>query len=158
MNPHDLVQTARRLAESGAPQPTQADLRRAVSTAYYALFHCLAGTAADLLTGASRGKEWHQVYRALEHGKARDACRQQAAMRTFPKEIRRFAEAFVELQKARQQADYALEHELSKPDVLATIDTAEDAIVEFEQADARHRRSFAVHMLFKRRQPREVSR
>ena len=89
VNPHDLVQTARRLVESGAPQPTQADLRRAVSTAYYALFHCLAGTAADLLTGASRGKEWHQVYRALEHGKARDACRQQAAMRTFPKEIRK---------------------------------------------------------------------
>ena len=158
MNPHDLVQTACRLAESGAPQPTQADLRRAVSTAYYALFHCLASTAADLLTGASRGKEWHQVYRALEHGKARSACRQQAAMRAFPTEIRRFAEAFVELQKARQQADYALEHKFSKPDVLATINTAEDAIVEFEQANAPHRRSFAVHVLFKRRQPQEVSR
>ena len=43
MIPHDLIQTARRLTESGAVQPTQADLRRAVSTAYYALFHCLAG-------------------------------------------------------------------------------------------------------------------
>ena len=67
-------------------------------------------------------------------------------------------EAFVELQKVRQQADYALEHKFSKPDALATINTAEDAIVEFEQADARYRRSFAVHVLFKRRQPREVSR
>ena len=154
MNPRDLIQTARRLTESGAAQPTQADLRRAVSTAYYALFHCLAAAAADLLTGASPGSpEWHQVYRALEHGKARSACRQQAAMRTFPKEIRSFAEAFDALQKARQQADYALGYQFSKPDVLATINTAEDAIVEFEQADARHRRSFAVHVLFKRRQP-----
>ena len=76
MTPRDLIQTARRLAQPGAAQPTQADLRRAVSTAYYALFHCLAATAADLLTGSSRSPEWHQVYRALEHGKARSACRQ----------------------------------------------------------------------------------
>ena len=41
-------------------------------------------------------------------------------MRAFPKEIRRFAEAFVELQKARQQADYALEHKFSKPDGSAS--------------------------------------
>ena len=75
MNPRDLIQTARRLAESGAAQPTKADLRRAVSTAYYALFHCLTAAAADLLTGARPDSpEWRQVYRALEHGKARSAC------------------------------------------------------------------------------------
>ena len=154
VNPHDLIQTARRLAEPGAAQPTQTDLRRAVSTAYYALFHCLAAAAADLLTGSSPDSpEWLQVYRALEHGKARSACRQQAVMRTFPMEIRDFAEAFDTSQKARQQADYAHEGEYSKPEVLAIINRAEDAIVEFERADARHRRSFAVHVLFKRRQP-----
>ena len=154
VNPHDLIQTARRHAEPGAEPPTQADLRRAVSTAYYAQFHCLAGTAADLLAGTSPDSpEWLQVYRALEHDKARRACRQQAVMRTFPMEIRNFAEAFDALQKARQHADYAPEGEYSKPDVLATINTAEDAIVEFEQAGARHRRSFAVHVLFKWRQP-----
>ena len=154
MNPRDLMETARRLAESGATQPTQADLRRAVSTAYYALFHCLAAAAADLLTGAGPGSpEWHQVYRALEHGKARGACQQHGALRAFPVAIRRFAEAFVELQKARQQADYAHEGQYSKLRVLAMIDAVEDAIVQFEQADARHRRSFAVHVLFKRRQP-----
>ena len=154
MNAPDLIETARRLAESGTVPPTQADLRRAVSTAYYAQFHCLAGTAADLLTGASPDSpEWQQVYRALEHGKARSACRQQAVMRTFPMEIRDFADTFDALQKARQQADYAHEDEYSEPEVLAIINTAEDAIVEFERADARHRRSFAVHVLFKRRQP-----
>ena len=152
VNPRDLIQTARRLTESGAPQPTQADLRRAVGTAYYALFHCLAADAADLLTGASPGSpEWHQVYRALEHGKARGACQQHGALRAFPMDIRRFAEAFVELQKARQQADYAHEGQYSRLRVLAMIDAAEDAIVQFEQAEARHRRSFAVHVLFKRR-------
>ena len=36
---------------------------------------------------------------------------------------------------------------------LPIIDAAEDAVVQFEQAEARHRRSFAVHVLFKRRRP-----
>ena len=33
------------------------------------------------------------------------------------------------------------------------IDTVEDAIDRFEHAAVRHRGSFAVHVLFKRRQP-----
>ena len=153
MDPRDLMETARRLAQPSAAQPTQADLRRAVSTVYYALFHCLATAAADLLTGSSHSPEWHQVYRALEHGKAKRACQQQEAMQAFPMEIRSFAKAFVELQGARHEADYALEGQYLKPDVLAIITRAEEVIGRFEQADVRHRRSFAVHVLFKRRQP-----
>ena len=108
--------------------------------------------AANLLTGGSRSPEWHQVHRAIEHGKARIACKQQGAMRAFPMEIRGFADTFIGLQKVRQQADYALEGEYSKRDVLAMIDMAVGATDQFEQADVRHRRSFAVHALFKRRQ------
>ena len=68
-------------------------------------------------------------------------------------EIRDFAEIFADLQGARHEADYALEGQYSKPDVLAIINRAEKAIDQFEQADVRHRRGFAVHVLFKRRQP-----
>ena len=150
MNPRDLIETSRRLAQFGPAQPTQADLRRAVSTAYYALFHCLAATAADLLTGDGRSTEWHQVYRALEHGKAKRACQQQEAMAAFPTEIHRFGGTFADLQGARHEADYSLEDEYSKPNVLAIINRAEDAINAFGQADVRHRRGFAVHVLFKR--------
>ena len=153
MDPHALIETARRLAESSGAQPTQADLRRAVSTAYYALFHCLAGTGADLLAGSSESPEWHQVYRALEHGKARSACQQQAVMRTFTEEVRTFGDTFIGLQKVRQQADYAHGGEYSKPDVLDTVNTVQEVISEFEQADVRQRRGFAVHVLFRRRQP-----
>ena len=153
MNSRELMGTARRLTEPGASQPTQADLRRAVSTAYYALFHSLARAGADLLTGANRGPAWHRVYRALEHGKAREACRQRAAMRAFPMEIRAFAEAFRALQEDRHRADYALESQFSKRDVLAIIRNAETAIGKFEEVAVRHQRAFAVHVLFKRRQP-----
>ena len=58
---------------------------------------------------------------------------------------------FVILQKARQQADYALDGRYDKLTVLGAIDRAERSIVRFEQADAQHRRAFVAHVLFKRR-------
>ena len=72
-------------------------------------------------------------------------------MAAFPQEVRDFAKTFVILQKARQQADYALDGRYSKLDVLAAIDRAERSIARFEQADAPHRRAFVAHVLFKRR-------
>ena len=152
MNPHDLMEVARALAESGHAPPAQARLRRAVSTAYYALFHCLAASAADLFIGTARSPAWHRTYRALEHGRARSACRQAQTMWEFPVEIRDFAEAFVALQKARQEADYALDTPAyRKSDVLGHIGSAEFAISRFERADAAARCAFAAHVLFRQR-------
>ena len=133
MNLHDLMEAARVLAESGHAPPTQARLRRAVSTGYYAMFHCLAASAADLFIGTVRGQAWHRTYRALEHGRARSACRQAQSMAEFPAEIRDFAKVFVVLQKARQEADYALDMDAyRKSDVLRRIASAEQAISQFE--------------------------
>ena len=67
-------------------------------------------------------------------------------------EIRNFAREFVELQIARQQADYALDTEdYTTSDVLVYIASAERAIGEFEQADIGARRGFAAHALFRQR-------
>ena len=152
MNPHDLMEAARALAESGPAPPTQARLRRAVSTAYYAMFHCLATSAADLFIGSERTPAWHRTYRALEHGRARSACQQGWGMREFPEEVRDFARAFVVLQKARQQADYALDADAyQESDVLGHIASAELAINRFEQANVEAKRGFAAHMLFRQR-------
>ena len=152
MNAPDLIEAARTLAESGDAPPTQAGLRRAISTAYYAMFHTLAASAADLFIGPTRSAAWHQAYRALEHGRARSACRQGQTMREYPAEIRDFAEAFVELQKARQEADYALDtDDYRKSDVLGRIASAEQIISRFEQADVAAKRGFAAHVLFRQR-------
>jgi len=152
VKPLDLIEAARVLTEPGPGRPTQASLRRAVSTAYYAVFHCLAATAADLFIGPARGLAWHRTYRALEHGRARSACREVHTMREFPTEIRNFAKEFVVLQKARQQADYAQDtDDYQQSDVLAYIASAELAIGQFEKADIAARRSFAAHALFRQR-------
>ena len=154
MTPHDLMEAARTLAESGHAPPTQARLRRAVSTAYYAMFHCLAASAADLFIGTVRSPAWHRIYRALEHGRAKSACRQGQTMRELPTEIRDFADVFIVLQIERQKADYALDtdgYEMS--DVLRRIASAEQAIGRFEQADVEAMRGFAAHVLFRQRSP-----
>ena len=152
MSPHDLMEVARALAESGHAPPAQARLRRAVSTAYYALFHCLAASAADLFIGTARSPAWHRTYRALEHGRARSACRQASAMREFPVEIRDFAEAFVALQRARQEADYALDTPAyRKSDVRDHIASAELAIRQFGQAAVDAKRGLVAHVLFRQR-------
>ena len=151
MKPLDLMEAARGLADLSPRRPSQANLRRAVSTAYYALFHCLAACAANTLIGRARNAAWHQTYRALEHGKARRACENKAALAALPFEVRRFADVFAALQKARQQADYALDVRHEKAGVRAAIDAVEDAIVAFEQVDVRHRRTFIAQVLFRRR-------
>ena len=151
LNSRDLIETARGLTELSPRRPSQANLRRALSTAYYAVFHSLAATVADALMGKGRGDAWHQTYRALEHGSARNACQNMQAMREFPSEIQGFARTFNDLQRERHQADYALDGRYSKLDVLAKIDGAEAAIAQLEGADLRQRRRFAAHVLFKRR-------
>ena len=148
MTPHDLMETARALME----RPTQARLRRAVSTVYYAMFHTLAVTAADLFIGTARGPAWHRVYRALEHGRARNACQRGRTMGEFPAGIRKFAKTFTELQTERQQADYALDTKVYETsDVLVSIASAEEAIDGFARVDVESRRNFVAHVLFRQR-------
>ncbi len=156
MNSHDLIRIAKQLA-SGAVggnrgRPRQAELRRAVSTAYYALFHTLARCGADLLGGATRATRsqpaWRQIYRALEHGHAKNQC-DRPMMSRFPAEIRKFGESFAVMQRQRHAADYDPEANFSRSDVLQLIDETERAITQFENAATRDRRAFAIYVLFK---------
>lgn len=122
-----------------------------MSTAYYAVFHCLARTAASELIGGTRDEAWHRVYRALDHAAAARACRDKEAMARFPGEVRRIAAVFLSLQKARINADYALDTRFYKSAVLGRIDSAELAVQRFGLAPAETRRAFAAHLLFRRR-------
>ena len=58
MNPDDLIRIAEHLASGGVRgrigRPVQAELRRAVSATYYALFHALARCCANMLVGVQR--------------------------------------------------------------------------------------------------------
>lgn len=157
MNPAELLRIARHLAAGGAGRnrgrPRQVDLRRAVSTTYYAMFHALARCCADLLVGSSRSARdeiaWEQTYRALDHGYARTQCDNRGAMARFPVEIREFGEWFVDMQRHRHLADYAPEASFSREQVGQFIDETERNIAAFDSASTRDRRAFAAHVLLR---------
>ena len=159
MNPRDLVRIARQLAAGAVGgnrgRPRQAELRRAVSAAYYALFHTLALSGANALAGSSRASRnqsaWRQAYRALEHGHTRNQCLNRPAMNMFAAEIRNFGQLFVLLQSQRHSADYDPYARLARADVMSLIEATEEAIARFENAAATDRRSFAIHVLLRLR-------
>jgi hypothetical protein len=131
---HDLLEQAEHLALREPRRPRQASLRRAVSAAYYAVFHLLSGEGATRLSPPQRLLR-AQVARAFAHRDMREVCRQVAAgslsTMTAPllsdpleDELREVADAFVELQNARHSADYDLSASFDRFAVLQTVDMA----------------------------------
>ena len=145
--------SAENLVPVGPGRPLESNLRRAVSTVYYALFHGLAECCADEFFNRNmRGQPgWVRIYRSLSHGRAQAACRAPADMRSFSVEIRDFASHFVDLQDQRHQADYDPVATFYKSDVQRLIVDMRAVLKEFERADRRERRSFAALVLFRGR-------
>ncbi len=158
MNWAQLIAIARLLA--AAPdygerrgRPQQIQLRKAVSAAYYAMFHALAKSNADTLIGVSppfRGlPAWTQTYRALDHGFVRGQISR--GLTAFAPEIQDFGDAFVALQEKRHRADYDPDAEFSRSDAVFLIDRAEVSIRGFEATEPTQRKAFAAHVLFRSR-------
>ena len=124
-----------------------------MSTAYYALYDALGRDCADLLIGVgqARGRdEWVQVYRALDHGLAKNACLR-ARNLPFPAEILDFASTFAMLQEERHKADYDPNARYTRAEALRLIAEAETSIRRLRSARKADRRAFAVLVLLRRR-------
>jgi uncharacterized protein (UPF0332 family) len=151
---HDLLEQAEHLAAREPKKPKQASLRRAVSTAYYALFHLLIADGARLLsptqpTGLSLlirsafghvemrnvCKHFVQANVAAVHGKRSDGISVGArALLAFPLEpaLVKVLEAFVELQEARHQADYDLTKTLNRLAAETYVTAAREAFASWQ--------------------------
>ncbi|NJO37132.1 MAG: hypothetical protein HC871_05300 [Rhizobiales bacterium] len=156
LKPRDLIATARDLiVVTGRRKPRQSNLHRATSTAYYAMFHTLARSAADLMIGGTKASRsagaWKQAYRALDHGTIKSACGRSDALAKFPKAIQDFANTFVALQEKRHTADYDPDARALKSEVALDIALAARAITDFEATPAKDRRAFAAFIIFKTR-------
>ena len=130
----DLLRTADKLApaEAGRGRPALCDLRRATSTAYYALFHqvirhsalhAVPGATEDDIAnvsrwhthaGVRRASEW--VIRADENASVPKEARAavtllQGAGTPIPRPLLTVANTFVSLQDARHDADYSNQYD-----------------------------------------------
>ena len=155
VNPSELIALARTLIGgviTGEPESaTQTELRRAVSCAYYAMFHTLAASNADMLVGASltdqRRWTWQQTYRAADHRPTRNKLSRASLGNRFPRSVSDFGVVFTEAQQARHSADYDPHSEFHATDVSDLIDRVEIAINTFIQTPNDIRRDLAIHIL-----------
>src|SRR5579864_1023981 len=136
--PNDLLEQARHLANREPKRPRQASLRRAVSTAYYALFH---------LFGIELAKNWKRVAerstlaRMLEHGLMARVCKTKRddlnkyfttrppASRelTVRRHIHAITNSFVQMHQHREIADYDTSRKWGRTDVLEKIESVQAA-------------------------------
>lgn len=136
-----LPEQARHLAERDKGRPSQANLRRAVSSAYYSLFHLLCDDSAGAFVGktSTDAKMRVLVTRAFVHTQMREACLDVGKSNPSPifqpffaalnplssRELQRLARAFVELQMRRHRADYDLSTPFTRAEVLLLLQDAE---------------------------------
>lgn len=155
------LENARALATADERRPREASLRRAVSTAYYALFQALCKTCATRLVGDDAPWDvFTPIFQSLEHRQVAQALRQSPLAEVS--ELYRLGNAFAELQRAREWADYNPEprpnfHEVSnrapfvRAEALQLIDTAEIAIEILERLDDEIRIQLVARLVAKSR-------
>jgi uncharacterized protein (UPF0332 family) len=141
----DLLEQARHLCSKEPRRPKQASLRRAVSSAYYALFHKLVFEATHRFIRLADRAELRQCLgRAFGHADMKDVSVQFAKGTVSPKlsaglkgrqvqpELRRIAVAFVDLQQARHEADYDSARLFRRREVVSLIDEAEQSFADWQ--------------------------
>jgi hypothetical protein len=150
----DLLRIADDLAGHGsAGRPRQAYLRRSLSTTYYAVFHALAKMCADELIGVTQvgSDPWVRVYRALDHGAAKNALNQPAIHALDPA-AKAFSLAFIELQERRHTADYdPRPFPFGRKATQGYVRQARQAIASLNRLTSEQRRIVATAVLLKSR-------
>ena len=154
--PDDLIAQARSLAAADPTRPRQASLRRAVSAAYYALFHetIERATAAVLSNADAVGPIGDRLRRIVDHRAALRAAkwfvaapaaipasiqgmRSPGPQHPIPPALQRVCARLVALQAERHRADYDLSEPFSRAETMRLITDAESAISDLRNLPAR---------------------
>ncbi len=146
LDPSELLEAARQPLRAGlVDPPSQAELRRSVSTAYYVVFHTLARAGADLFVGADKRESaaYALIYRSFNHGRIKSVCamlqsptlnksvQQQLDRDSISGAARNFANNFLSSQEARHLADYDPREEFRVSKAVDQIAITEAAIADF---------------------------
>jgi uncharacterized protein (UPF0332 family) len=138
----DLLAQARRLVSQDPRRPRQASLRRAISTAYYALFHLLISEASAMLV--SDASHRLLVSRTFTHAEMQKASRSFAGGTLpakfasvtsgvpVPAQLRNVAQAFADLQQLRHDADYNLAKTFTRDEARRLIEKTEQAFADWQ--------------------------
>jgi len=152
----DLIDMASLLIGTSGIRPKQANLKRAVSTAYYALFHALSHNCVESLIGwGTRSDHYWElvspVYRLNDHGHAKTAFKEIARDRSSSQALIQISSSFAELQEQRLLADYDPKPHFDMRSTRQLIERARDAIQEVRALSSEARRLLAVQLTTKPR-------
>lgn len=162
LNPDHLFEQADRLVVAPpAGPPRQVDLRRAISSAYYGVFHFALTELADEFVGRTkRGTRLYElVYRSVDHSAFRSLCDELAKSSPRPKylpylpangigtNIQSFAAAASDLQQKRHRADYDPTPRFKQSDAQLVITAARRSVSRFSRASPERRKAFLTLLL-----------
>jgi hypothetical protein len=131
------------LAAPHPPPPHAAQLRRGVSTAYYALFHLLVHeTMATIIADAALADE---LSRSINHEPTKGVCKEYASARALPggltlatgevipPQLQSIGLAFVSMIDARHRADYdpRATKDFTHAEAYTYLMTVEDAFLDW---------------------------
>ncbi len=135
---NDLIAQAQDLISAGRGRPKQVNLRRAVSSAYYALFHEVVDQAVFLLIPPKPIELRQQARRTPTHTGIQKLCeaigRGQLKLKgkpvgeSFSDELTRFARTFVLLQDSRHEADFDLAGTFDRPRTATLVEEVNQAL------------------------------
>ncbi|MEO6717868.1 MAG: hypothetical protein ABIM50_11565 [Novosphingobium sp.] len=168
VNPKHLLDQAERLLRpSGQGTKAiirQADRRRAISSAYYAVFHFTLAAVADQFVGKSErnNNRYTLAYRSIDHSKLECLCKVASREKidskskyaeffpdgAFEQSVREFASLLIELKEKRNAADYDPSHWVSVQDARNAIKSASSAIENFERAPSVQKMIFLTLLVF----------
>lgn len=140
IQPRWLLRLATELAGHGRGQPRNTNLRRATSTAYYALFHQLALAVVQHSLPGGTDEEVLAAARYVSHASIKQVC-DWIAGDTPPQhlvgivdrlrgndDLTAVATAFVDLQEQRERADYDHLADFTRPGTHARVAQARKAV------------------------------
>lgn len=134
----DLLSQARTLINQEPKRPKQASLRRAISAAYYSLFHLLAEAAASAMLGGVDAADLRAIMRrAFQHTSMKKAAQGIGArnpaepwkslLPTPSSQLQLVARTFVDLQQARHEADYDPARRFARTEAVDLVERVENA-------------------------------
>ncbi|TCZ58673.1 hypothetical protein [Roseicella aquatilis] len=165
IDPSELLAVARDLADTRTGPPSQARLRRAVSTAYYALFHKVLRSAAERFMGPGQDSSagYTILYRSFDHAHMKRVCeelqpstlkarlRAQLRRDAVSQDTRNFTSNFPTLQDARHRADYDPTARFLPSFASALIDAAEVSMDALDRIDAEEKAAVLALLMVRAR-------
>ena len=150
---YDLIETSRILAETrGRVNLRKAAMRRAISGAYYAVFHALCFVCSSELIGWNQDNDLVEpIYRLLDHGAVKKRLTGRDAHLIGPS-ILDIGNNVLSLQEARNAADYAPPAlQVRHDETLRLIELARQTVTLIESLPTQDRRKLAVLLIARTR-------